>query len=114
MDGIASCGGTTARLVGEKLGVDGTGIGTGISLSSPSNVGLSTLGVEENIVDDWDELARSVVFDFGFFPLQGRGMVNDMGVVKVAATSSTTNTLLEEYHHGIGVNGEGTRGEAKL
>ena len=46
-----------ARLVGEKLGLDEAGIRTGISCTVASDVGLSTLGVKGNTVDDWDELA---------------------------------------------------------
>ncbi len=73
--GIASGGDTMARLVGEKLGVNGRGIVTGDSCTPPSDVGLSALALDVggSVDDNGDELARSAVE--GFFVLQGRGMV---------------------------------------
>ena len=55
--GIASGGGTMARLVGKKPGVNGRGIVTGVSCTPPSDIGLSALplGVGGNVDNNGDE-----------------------------------------------------------
>lgn len=62
-----------ARLVGEKPGVNGRGIITGIWYTPPSDVGLSTLALGVGggcVVDNGDERVSSVLDSF--FLLQGR------------------------------------------
>ena len=64
-----------ARLAGEKPGVNGRGIITGIWYTPPSDVGLSTLALDVGggcVVDNGDERASSVLDTF--FLLQGRRM----------------------------------------
>jgi hypothetical protein len=64
-----------AKLVGEKPGVNGRGIVTGVSCTPPSDVGVSALALDVGGSGDdiGVERARSVVE--GFFLLQRRGVV---------------------------------------
>jgi hypothetical protein len=74
MAGIISGEGTMVRLVRKTPVLVGGGIGRGISAIPPSEVGLSTLGIETGEDASWDWLERSTVAVDGRFLLQGRGM----------------------------------------